>query len=153
MVQYRGQRIKDVADEILKNKEYGDILDFDYLEDLIGYDRYDGAFFIIFAAAREMLVEYGYVLHNIIDEGYRILYPNEIAEEVIGKYLKGANNRLAKGLKIMRYTDRKALNSQELREFETFESIMFKALEENQESLLNAQAMLNSVKQKELVGD
>ena len=151
-MQYRRQQVNDAVNEILQNKKYGDVLDFNYLEELIGYERFEGAFFIIFSAVREALVEYGYVLHNIINEGYRILFPNEVAEEVISRYLKGANNRLSKGLKIMRYTDRKALNEQELRNFEGFENIMKAALKSNQENLLTAQARLNSIKQKEMEG-
>lgn len=151
-MQYRRQQVNDAVNEILQNKKYGDVLDFDYLESLIGYERFEGSFFIIFAAVREVLIEYGYVLSNIINEGYRILFPNEVAEEVISRYLKGAHNRLKKGLKVMRYTDRKALNEQELRNFEGFENIMKTAFQNNQASLLMAQAKLNSIKQKELEG-
>ena len=146
----RKQQVEDVVEKILNTKSYGDVISYIELEELTGYERYDVGFTIILGAAKELLVEYGYVLKSIINEGYKVLYPNEIAEEVIQKHLKQSTNKLNKALRIMQYAERGMLNKEELKFFEHVENLIGKTFNYNENMLFEAQALLNEVKMQEL---
>jgi len=146
----RKQQVEDIVDKIITTKDYGEILSYEYLEALTGYERYDIGFTVILAMVKELLVEYGYVLKSIINEGYKILNPGEISEHVIQTHLKQSTNKLGKALRIMQYTNKSYLNKEELAFFNKVESLLGNTFTYNEDSLLSAQAMLNEVKMKEL---
>jgi hypothetical protein len=146
----RKEQIEDVVEKILTTKKYGDVISYKELEQLIGYEREDLGFTVVLGCAKELLVEYGYVLKSIINEGCKILYPNEIAEEVIQRHLKQSTNKLNKALRIMQYADRDMLNKEELAFFERVENLIGKTFNYNENMLFEAQALLNEVKMQEL---
>lgn len=138
------------VEQILRTREYGDILSYEYLENLLEANREDMEFTIKLSKLKNILIECGYVLSCLINEGYKILMPNEIADEVMNKCVKSSLKKIDKGLKIMKYTDRRYLKEDELAVFEAFENTLNKMYRENENSILDMQVMLNSVKQKEL---
>lgn len=146
----RREQIEDVVDKILQTKKYGDSISFAELEHLIGYDRDEVGFVAVLTVAKELLIEYGYVLRSVMNEGYKVLYPNEIAEEIIQKYLKSTTNKLNKATRIMQYTERDMLNKEELAFFEQVENLIGKTFNYNENMLFEAQALLNEVKMQEL---
>ncbi len=146
----RREQVEDVVDKILKTKKYGDGISYAELEKLTGYERDEVGFIAILTCAKELLIEYGYVLKSILNEGYRVLYPNEIAEEIIQKYLKSSTNKLNKAIRIMQYTERDELSKDELTFFENVENLIGKTFNYNENMLFEAQALLNEVKMQEL---
>lgn len=138
------------VDRILTTRKYGDILSYEFLESLLDAKREDLEFVVKMAKLKDTLIECGYVLSCLINEGYRILEPNEIADEVMKKYVKSSINKLEKSIRIMKYADRKELNKEELKVFEAFESTLLRMHRENENNMLDMQAMLSAVKQKEL---
>lgn len=146
----RREQIEDVVDKILQTKKYGDSISYTELENLVGYERDEVGFVAVLTCAKELLIEYGYVLRSVLNEGYRVLYPNEIAEEVIQKHLKSSTNKLNKAIRIMQYTERDMLNKEELEFFEQVENLIGKTFNYNENMLFEAQALLNEVKMQEL---
>ena len=146
----RREVIENVTEKILQQKKYGDIVSHEELEDWVGYERTDLMYLSILAPVKELLVEYGYVLRSVLNKGYKVLFPNEIAEEVIQKHLKQSTNKLNKAARIMQYTERDMLNKEELAFFEHVENLIGKTFNYNENMLFEAQALLNEVKMQEL---
>lgn len=146
----RREIVENVVEKILQQKKYGDIISHEELEEWIGYERDEAMFLGIVAVSRELLIEYGYVLRNVLNEGYKVLFPNEIAEEVIQKHFKQSTNKLSKAIRIMQYTDRDMLKKDELKFFESVENLISKTYTNNENALFEAQALLNDAKMQEL---
>lgn len=146
----RVSSIDNVVTTILNEKTYGDELSYTYLENLLECDKTDIAFFYIICNVRDKLIANGYVLKNLMNEGYRILYPNEIADEVVRKYIVQSNSKLEVAKRIMEHTEMRLLNSQERELFKHIQLMVNKELANSTNTLTSAMAVLNNVKQKEL---
>ena len=146
----RVNNIDNVVATILKEKTYGDELSYTYLENLLECDRTDFSFFYIICNVRDKLISNGYVLKNMINEGYRILFPNEIADEVVRKYIVQSTSKLETAKRIMQHTEMRLLNRQEREMFDYIQSLVTRELVSSTNTLTSAMALLNNVKQKEL---
>lgn len=146
----RVNNIDNVVATILKEKTYGDEISYTYLENLLECDRLDVAFFYIICNVRDKLIANGYVLKNMMNEGYRILFPNEIADEVVKRYMVQSVGKLEVAKRIMEHTEMRLLTKQEREQFSYIQSLISRGLANSTNTLTSAMALLNNVKQKEL---
>lgn len=144
--------ITNTLEEILSTKKYGDLLSYEYLERSLETERYEMDFAVKMAKLKNALIECGYVLSCILNEGYRILMPNEIADEVLNKYVKGSLKKIGKGIMIMQCTDVSTLTEAELNAFGTLQNALAIMYKDNENHILNAQAVLSAVKKQEIEG-
>lgn len=146
-------RIKETdifVENILTHFNYGDLISIKYLERMFGTDKTELEFGYKMSVLREELIEFGCILSSVLGEGYKILFPNEVPQEVYRKYAKASLNRIGKGLKVLANVDRSLLNETELRNYNEFEKMLSKIYRDNENSLLMAQALIGEVKRKEL---
>lgn len=146
----RIKKVEGYIKDIITKFNYGDLITTEYLEHLLGIDREETEFMYLVGSLKNNLIEYGCILSSVLGQGYKILYPNEVPQEVYKKYAVQSLNRISKGLKIMSYVDRTMLTEDEKRQFENFENLLMVMYKDNENTLLNAQAILNDVKRKEL---
>ena len=146
----RIQETDEYTEKILMNFNYGDLINFKYLERLFGVDKEELEFGYKMKFLKENLIEFGCILTVVINEGYRILFPNEVPQEVYRKYAKTSLNRIGKGLKILANVDRGMLTEQELQNYNEFEKVLSKMYRENENTLLMTQALIGEVRRKEL---
>lgn len=146
----RIQETDEYTEKILMNFNYGDLINFKYLERLFGVDKEEIEFGYKMKFLKENLIEFGCILTVVINEGYRILFPNEVPQEVYRKYAKTSLNRIGKGLKILANVDRGMLTEQELQNYNEFEKVLSKMYRENENTLLMTQALIGEVRRKEL---
>lgn len=147
----RREPIDYAVDKILQ-KQYGDMISYKELEKWMGFERNEGMLLVLMSCVKDRLIEYGYVLRNVFNEGYQILHPNEIAEEVIQKHLKQSNRKLDRAVRIMKCADRNILSKEELKFFKQVENIVVNSYEYSENMLFEAQAVLGGTKLKELGG-
>lgn len=146
----RIQETDKYIENILTNFNYGDLINIRYLERLFGVNKEELEFSYKMGLLKENLIEFGCILSSVVGEGYKILFPNEVPQEVYRKYAKASLNRIGKGLKILANVDRSLLNETELRSYNEFEKMLSKIYRDNENSLLMAQALIGEVKRKEL---
>ena len=156
----RIQETDEYTENILTNFNYGDLINIRYLERLFGVNKEELEFRYKMGLLKENLIEFGCVLSLVLGEGYKILFPNEVSQEVYRKYAKASLNRIGKGLKVLANVDRSLLNETnvdrsllnetELRSYNEFEKMLLKIYRDNEDSLLMAQALIGEVKRKEL---
>ena len=146
----RKKKLYAVANEIYMNVKYGELISYTELEERFGCSRLEPEFQIYMIALKEILSERGFILDSIMNEGYRILQPNEIADYVVRRNLLQSTNKLRRGSNILKHTDTTKLNLIELKYFNNISQIVEEALGNNERSLLSAQVMFNSVKNKEI---
>ena len=135
---------------IIRDFSYEDIIPYQYLENLFDCDKNDMSFGLLMGFAKEALVEYGYVLKPIINEGYKVLHPREIADYVTRKNLVSSLNKLEKGCKILHYADKKQLNKAEKERLEKLEKFILELHHDNENKILTIQYQLNEARAKEL---
>lgn len=146
----RIQETDEYTENILTNFNYGDLINIRYLERLFGVNKEELEFRYKMGFLKENLIEFGCILSVVIGEGYKILFPNEVPQEVYRKYAKASLNRIGKGLKVLANVDRSLLNETELRNYNEFEKMLSKIYRDNENSLLMTQALIGEVKRKEL---
>lgn len=142
--------VMDKSEKILNTKTYGDVLSYSYLEHLLECDKETIEFTVKMAGVKELLIDYGFVLTNVIGIGYKILAPNEITTEVMKKCVKGSMKKIEKGMRIMNHTDVSYLTDKEKIEFDNFNRILEELYRYTEDSMFEAQAVLNATKLKEL---
>ena len=150
MKQDRKQEICNIVEHIVTNYNYGDTIQYKQLERLIGMSMEEIGFMYMMTAVKKELAELGVVLTSVIGEGYRILFPNEIAREVYRKYVKAGVRKFRAGLMIMSNIDQNQLTKEEKEEFLAMEKIVANAQRSSENYLIEAQVLLGEVKKKEL---
>lgn len=152
MIKKKDRRVENEGymEDVMTRFYYGDLIRIEYLEKLFGNDKTEIEFGYKMGVLKDSLIEYGCILTAVIGQGYRILYPNEVANEVYRKYAKASLGRIGKGLKIMANIDRNMLTKEEKEQFESFEKIMSEMYRTNENTLLSAQALISDTKRKEL---
>lgn len=150
MKQDRREEVFNIVSHIAENYTYGDLIPYKQLERLIGRTMDELGFTYILLEVRKELAEYGCVLTNVIGEGYRILFPNEIAREVYKKYVKSGIRKFRTGLMIMKNIDQKELTEEEKTEFLEMEKIVGNLYRTGENYLIEAQILLGEVRKKEL---
>lgn len=146
----RKQTVNEAVEQILTTYDYGQTIQFSYLERIFGCEKEDIEFAYLTSAVKNELIEYGCILTTVLGEGYRILYPNEIAKEVYKKHIKASVNRLAKGLRIMQGIDQSYLTTEEKNQFDSMQNLLGEMYRTSENSLLQAQFLLGEAKKKEL---
>lgn len=146
----RREGIERVVEHIITNYNYGDTITYKQLERVMGIDAEELEFSYNMIAIKNELILYGCVLTSVVNEGYRILNPNEIAGEVHKKYGMASLNKLKKGLLIMEHTDQGQLNEEEKEQFLGLQSILGSLVKSNEDNLLKAQYIIGETKRKEL---
>jgi hypothetical protein len=146
----RREEVENIVEHILTNFNYGDTISFKSLERLLGYNAEEIQYKYLLTAVKNELMEYGCILTAVIGEGYRILFPNEVAKEVYRKCAKRSLGYLAKGLKMMENVDRNMLNDEEKRQFEDMEKLVAEMYMTNENSLLKAQFLIGETQRKRL---
>lgn len=148
----RREEVERIVEYIITHYNYGDTIQHKQLERLIGAEQGELEYAYLLASVKNELITYGCVLTPVVNEGYRILYPNEIAREVYKKYAKSSLARLEKGLMIMSHIDTSTLTQEEKQQFDDIEKIVQKMRISSENSLLEAQFIIGDVKRKELNG-
>ena len=146
----RINQVEDACKEITRKFKYNSIISYEYIEKLLGVDRYDYRFTFIFSSIKEALVEYGFILKPLINEGYMVLHPRDVADYVMKKNVILPFNKLQKGLKILNYVDRKELNDLEKDRLDNLYVSLSSLKTENENKILNIQLQLNEARAKEL---
>ena len=100
--------------------------------------------------AKEALIEYGYVLKPVVNEGYKVLHPREITDYVTKKNLVSSLSKLEKGCRILHYTDRNELTDTEKERLQTLEKFILELHRDNENKILTIQFQLNEARAKEL---
>ena len=139
-----------LAEYIEANYYYGMKVPYTFIEDVLGIDRFDTMFLYLMSLTKEILIEKGYVLVAEINEGYRILEPQEVANYVIRKNLMKSVNVLEKGRKMLHYTPRAHLNNEQKEKLDTLESFISELRKDNEDKIIKANYYLNEAKVKEL---
>lgn len=150
MKQDRKEEVFNIVTHIAENYNYGDTISYRQLEKIIGRTVDEIGFTYILLEVRRELAEYGCVLTNVMGEGYRILFPNEITREVYKKYVKSGIRKFKTGLMIMRNIDQRELKAEEKAEFLEMEKIVSNLHRTSENYLIEAQVLLGEVKKKEL---
>jgi len=139
-----------LAEYIEANYYYGMKVPYTFIEDVLGIDRFDTMFLYLMSLTKEILIEKGYVLVAEINEGYRILEPQEVANYVIRKNLMKSVNVMEKGRKMLHYTPRTHLNNEQKEKLDTLESFISELRKDNEDKIIKANYYLNEAKVKEL---
>ena len=139
-----------LAEYIEANYYYGMKVPYAFIEDVLGVERYDTMFLYLMSLTKEILIEKGYVLVAEINEGYRILEPQEVANYVIRKNLMKSVNVMEKGRKMLHYTPRTHLNNEQKEKLDTLESFISELRKDNEDKIIKANYYLNEAKVKEL---
>ena len=139
-----------LAEYIEANYYYGMKVPYTFIEDVLGIDRFDTMFLYLMSLTKEILIEKGYVLVAEINEGYRILEPQEVANYVIRKNLMKSVNVMEKGRKMLHYTPRAHLNNEQKEKLDTLESFISELRKDNEDKIIKANYYLNEAKVKEL---
>lgn len=147
----RREEIDNIIEYILTNFNYGDTITYRQLERIIGAEMEELKYVYTIGAVKNELIEYGCILTNVIGEGYRILFPNEVAKEVYKKCAKRSLGCLAKGLKMMEHIDRSVLNEEEKQQFEDMERLVAEMYRTSENSLLKAQLLIGETQRKRLI--
>ena len=142
--------ISECGTKILKDFSYESIIPYEYLESIIGYERGEIAFSAILGAIKDYLVEFGYVLKPIVNEGYVVLHPRDVADFVMNRYLMGSLSKLCKGYRVVKYVDRKVLNEEEKSRLKNLEKFLFDLENDNERKIMTIQLELNEARAKEL---
>lgn len=144
-------RIRNLAKEIKNNFKYGEIIDIKFFENELQERQKTLQFSIAMQELKNKLIEYGYML-SYTTIGYRVLYPNEIPEEVYKKFVLTSAGKLEKGLKILEHTDRNELSDNELEFLDKFKVIVEDSLVYTKKNIYQQQIMFNNIKLKEIEG-
>lgn len=135
---------------IFKKCNYGETIRYDYISSRIGIEPNMSEFMYVMSKARTLLIEKGKYIKTLSNFGYRVLYPNEIPEEVFNKYIKSGMEKYQYGINVMANTSKDLLNEDELLEFKLVEELIKKLYVDNSSEIKNMQFKLNSNKFKEL---
>lgn len=138
------------GDKILKDFSYGQSIPYDYLERITGCDKNDSTFFILLSCIKDYLIEFGYVLKPIMNEGYKILHSNEIPSFVMNKYIGSSLAKLKKGRRILHYVNKNQLNEHEVSIIENLEKFVTELEHDNENKIMAIQYQINEVIVKEL---
>lgn len=139
-----------LAEYIKANYHYGMRVPYTFIEDVLGVERYDTMFLYLMSLTKEILIEKGYVLVAEINEGYRILEPQEVGNYVIRKHLMKSVDVMEKGRKMLHYTPRTHLNNEQKEKLDTLESFISELRKDNEDKIIKANYYLNEAKVKEL---
>lgn len=139
-----------LAEYIRANYHYGMRVPYNFIEDVLGVERYDTMFLYLMSLTKEILIEKGYVLVAEINEGYRILEPQEVGNYVIRKHLMKSVDVMEKGRKMLHYTPRTQLNNEQKEKLDTLESFISELRKDNEDKIIKANYYLNEAKVKEL---
>lgn len=135
---------------IFKKCNYGDVIEHTDISTRIGIYPNMPEYLYIISKAKLLLIEKGIYIKTLSGVGYRVLYPNEISEEVFNKYIKAGIEKYRYGINIMSNTPQKLLNQEELKEFEEVEKLIRKLYSNNINEVKDMQFRLNSNKFKSL---
>lgn len=150
MRQDRRIEMEEIAIQFMETHNFGDVVKYDYFERMFGTDKEEVEYYLKMKVLREVLADFGCILDSIMNKGYKIVEPRNIAGFVYRKYARTSLNRLQKGLKIMNSIDRSLLTEEEKEKHNEFEKILTTLCKDNENTLLTSQALLNATKQKEL---
>ncbi len=110
------ERIENLKKYIL-SKDYGTTLTFDELNEFIGEDLKDEygkmRFKSIIRKVKNQLYKKGYVLRGVINIGYYILKPNQIASYTYRNFMLKPLNTFYKAQIILESTEKNKLNDKE----------------------------------------
>lgn len=140
----------NVAKEIITTKTYGDVLSYEYLVQMLEEEVGTIGFAVSMSILKGELIKHGLVLSCLINEGYKILFPNEIAKEVLDKYVMKSVKSLEKGMAIMQYTDISTLTIAEANEFRTVSDMLDVIYKNSTDEVYKTQLLINEAKVKEL---
>lgn len=135
---------------IFKKCNYGDIVEHSSISSRINIYPNMPEYLYLMSKARTLLIERGIYIKTLTNFGYRVLYPNEISEEVFNKYIKSGMDKYKYGINIMANTQKDLLNETELLEFNEVEKLIKKLYNDNSSEIKNMQFRLNSNKFKSL---
>ena len=142
--------IEELALEFMQTHNFGDVVRYDYFERLFGNSKDEVEYYLKMKTLKDVLTEYGCILDNVMNEGYKIVEPKNIASFVYRRYAKTSLGRLEKGLRIMNSIDRSLLTEEEKKRHNDFEKVIAVLYKDTENTLLSSQALLNATKQKEL---
>ena len=142
--------VTECGTKILRDFSYESIIPYEYLEAIIGYERGEIAFSAILGAIKDYLVEFGYVLKPIVNEGYEVLHPRDVADFVINRHVMGSLSKLSKGCRVIHYVERKVLNKEEKSRLENLEKFLLELEQDNENKIIAMQFQLNEARAKEL---
>ena len=142
--------ISECGTKILRDFSYESIIPYEYLESIIGYERGEIAFSAILGEIKDYLVEFSYVLKPVVNEGYEVLHPRDVADFVMNRHIVGSLTKLTRGCRVLHYVDRKALNKQEAKRLEDLEKFLLELERDNENKIIAIQYQINEARAKEL---
>lgn len=96
------------------NKEYGDVIDFKTLANMFEIELKDDSDWKRLQnrmkQVKNILIDYGIVLKNVIGVGYYILKPKQISSYCYRTYVEKSKNLLDKSDRILKNVDKKELS-------------------------------------------
>lgn len=100
--------------ELILSKKYGEIIPFQQLGTLLGYNTEDEnekrKFRSTMARVKDFLIEYGYILKTITNVGYYILKPKHISSYCYRTYVDRTKMLLEKSQRILVHVDETELS-------------------------------------------
>lgn len=138
--------------KILNNYNYGDIIPYNYLEQLLECKREDKAFIYKIYELKNTLVEYSYILVAENNVGYRVLFPNEITEYAVGTAVIHNLGKLAKAHRMLYYADKTNLTKNELAHLEEGQALLSYMHNDYKEKTIKSGFLLNTQAVKEIGG-
>lgn len=143
-------KINELADQICERFKYGDIIDTEVFEDMIGYKKDTITYHYVINLLKRELARRSYVLHAITNKGYRVLFPNEVVDYVMGKHVGSSVLKLKQGLEILGYLETSTLSEKEIKILrETFD-FLNDLIIYNTDSIMTQRFAINEVRRKEL---
>ena len=107
------QRIQEVIEFVLE-KDYGETISFNTLANILHYNIDDELeckkFKTMMCRIRNFLIDYGYVLKNIVGVGYYILKPKQISGYCYHTYIRKTENLLNKSGRILSHVAKSELS-------------------------------------------
>ena len=142
--------VEEAVEIILRDFNYESIIPFEYLESLFGAAREETLFSFMIGCTKNKLIERGFVLRPLINEGYTILHPREVADYVMNTSVVQSLNKIKKGVKTLYYTNRNILNKEELKRLTDLEKFLIELESDNENKILTMQLQLNEARALEL---
>lgn len=92
----------DTLVKVIEERDYGDVISFDEIGNIIKYEYGTAKYNDILQAARKRLVTTGHMIVNVRGIGYKVCYPDNYTMEGI-RYMRQGAQRIDRGTKILNH--------------------------------------------------
>lgn len=146
----RTKTIEETVNYIVNNYSYGDKININKIENLFKVNCKEPLYWYLMSKLKNKLLEKGFCLATITNNGYKILEPNEITEYIVFNKLPKIKNSLSNVKKILEYTPKEFLNKEELQEFNNISSTVENINTDFGKNLLQMQLKIGKMRIEEL---